>query len=143
MTRARSATLLAGCLAALVVPPLFARAGPGDAGTTRPMRESYVLHCSGCHRSDGSGVDGFAPDLRRIGPLLRTQAGRDYLVRVPGVAQAPASDRELAALLNWVLAEIAETPPDRPYTASEVAALRAKPLRDPLAARRALSARPQ
>jgi mono/diheme cytochrome c family protein len=109
-----------------------------DSTAPRPEFESYVLHCSGCHRLDGSGVTGVAPDLREIGVLVRSGAGRAYLGKVPGVAQAPVSDLELARLLNWVLTEIAQTTPDPPYSAEEIGALRAKPLRDPLAARRDL-----
>jgi len=109
-----------------------------DSSTPRPEPESYMLHCSGCHRADGRGVPGVAPDLRTIGPLLRTPAGRAYLGRVPGVAQAPVDDEELARLLNWVLTEIAGTAPQPTYTPREVGILRAEPLRDPVAARRAL-----
>ena len=109
-----------------------------DSIPVRPLRESYLLHCSGCHRLDGSGVTGVAPDLREIGPLLETPAGRAYLGRVPGIAQAPIDDEELASLLNWVLTEIAGTAPLPAYTAKEVGILRAEPLRDPVAARRAL-----
>ena len=99
-----------------------------------------MLHCSGCHRVDGSGVEGIAPDLREIGPLFATPAGRAYLARVPGVAQAPLDDASLARLLNWVLRELAGTPPIPAYSAQEMAQLRKDPLRDPLAARRALNA---
>ncbi len=104
------------------------------------MFESYLLHCSGCHRIDGRGVPGVAPDLREIGPLIQTEAGRAYLGSVPGVAQAPVDDEELARLLNWVLTEIAGTTPDPAYSAREVGVLRAEPLRDPVAARRRLLA---
>lgn len=104
----------------------------------RPELENYVLHCSGCHRLDGRGVPGVAPDLRKIGALLQTQAGRAYLGGVPGVAQAPVGDEELARLLNWVLTEIAGVAPDPPYSGVEVGVLRAQPIRDPQAARRAL-----
>lgn len=97
-----------------------------------------MLHCSGCHRADGRGVPGVAPDLRKIGPLLETPAGRAYLGRVPGVAQAPVGDEELAILLNWVLTEIARTAPEPAYTGREIGLLRAEPLRDPVAAREAL-----
>jgi mono/diheme cytochrome c family protein len=114
-------------------------AGDGLSSPARPEAENYVLHCSGCHRLDGSGIPGFAPDLREIDPLLDSTEGRRYLGRVPGVAQAPLDDAELAALLNWVLVEIAERRPDPGYRAEEVASLRAQPLRDPIAARRALS----
>ena len=113
-------------------------AASADSGSLRPEFESYVLLCSGCHRVDGRGVPDVAPDLHEIGPLLQTKAGRAYLGRVSGVAQAPVSDEELARLLNWVLTEFAGEPPDPAYSAQEIGALRAEPLRDPLAARRAL-----
>jgi hypothetical protein len=48
------------------------------------------------------------------------------------------SDARLAALLNWLLAEIGGGPATPPYEAAEVGALRAVPLRDPIAARAAL-----
>ncbi len=118
----------------------LADSGATDPAATRPLAESYVLHCSGCHRLDGSGVTGVAPDLRTIGPLLDSAAGRTYLGRVPGVAQAPLGDAELARLLNWVLLEFSGRAPDPAYTAREISTLRAKPFRDPLAARRALDA---
>ena len=109
-----------------------------DPGSRRPPSEAFALHCSGCHRLDGRGISGIAPDLRGIGHLLDLAGGRAYLGRVPGVAQAPVDDDELAALLNWVLTEIARTPPDPRYTGREIAKLRAQPLRDPVAARRTL-----
>ncbi len=112
----------------------------GARAVARPESESFVLHCSGCHRIDGSGIESFATDLREIGPFLDTEAGRAYLVRVPGVAQAPIDNQALASLLNWILREIASSPPDPAYSAEEVAALRRQPLRDPLAARKALLA---
>ncbi|MEJ2013829.1 MAG: cytochrome c [Anaerolineales bacterium] len=69
-------------------------------------RSDYLLHCAGCHRPDGTGLPPDVPSL--VGPLGRiasSPAGRDYLARVPGAAQAPLTDAELAAVLNWVLAE--------------------------------------
>ena len=104
----------------------------------RPPAEGYRLHCSGCHREDGRGVPGFAPDLRKIGSLLTLDGGREYLGRVPGVAQAPVDDEELARLLTWVLREIANTELPSPYSADEIRRLRKAPLRDPISARKAL-----
>jgi hypothetical protein len=64
---------------------------------------------------------------------LRAPGGREYLVRVPGVAQSPLGDAELAAVLNWMLRRF---DPDHlpsdfvPYRADEVGELRKHPLTD-------------
>jgi mono/diheme cytochrome c family protein len=101
-----------------------------------------MLHCSGCHRPDGTGVPGTTPSLHGIGALLDRAGGRRYLASVPGVAQAPLDDAALAALLDWVIATWSDAPPSPPYAAEEIARLRARPLRDPVAARAALDASP-
>jgi mono/diheme cytochrome c family protein len=101
-------------------------------------RENYLLHCSGCHLPDGVGVPGTTPSLRELAPVLAAPGGRDYLGRVPGVAQASLSNVELARLLNWVLTSMSGAPPDPPYSAAEMQSLRARPIRDTAAAREAL-----
>jgi mono/diheme cytochrome c family protein len=101
--------------------------------------EAYQLHCSGCHRPDGSGVEDVVPSLRGLADLLKRPGGRAYLGRVPGVAQAPLDDAELAAVLNWVLAEFSDDDDFAPLTASELRAWRRDPLRDPLEARATLA----
>ena len=98
-------------------------------------REDYVLHCAGCHKMDGSGSE-VVPSLDRIGDVTAAPGGREYLVRVPGVAQAPLSDARLAQLMNWLIGQHAVVPLNGPYTAAEVKRLRKQPLRDPLAARK-------
>ncbi len=58
--------------------------------------------------------------------------GREYLVRVPGVAAAPLSDADLAELLNWLLWRFdgGHLQADfRPYASEEVGNLRKRPLR--------------
>lgn len=60
---------------------------------------------------------------------------RSYLLRVPGASQAPLSDADLAAVMNWVLEEFnSETLPKnfRPLTEAEVSQARKNPLADPL-----------
>jgi mono/diheme cytochrome c family protein len=104
-----------------------------------PASEDYVLHCSACHGPDGKGTPGITPGLHDAGSLLDTPEGRRYLSRVPGVAQAPLSDERLARLLNFVLTRYAAREPRPPYSAREVGALRQNPLRDPVAARKALT----
>lgn len=130
MRRARGASIPSAWAAlsfALVL------SGPAFGGA--PADEQYRLHCSGCHGPDGRGDPRVVPSLRAIGPFAATLEGRRYLVRVPGVAQAPLPSAELAGLLNYVLAELAEASGFEPFTAAEVEAGRQAPLRDPLAMR--------
>lgn len=129
---------------AVVVPAVVGAAppravAPGAAGQDDPA-EHYLLHCSGCHGADGRGIPGVTPSLHDLAPLAATPAGRAYLARVPGVAQAPLSDTSLAALLDWLLARFSGSSPGRlpPFDPDEVGRLRARPLRDPVAARAAL-----
>ncbi len=105
------------------------------ANAAPPPGEDYLLHCSGCHLASGAGVPGVVPPLSGLAPFLATPAGRAYLVRVPGVAQASLDDQRLAALLNWVMREMSGAQPLPAYGAGEVHALRADPLRDARAQR--------
>lgn len=98
----------------------------------------YVLSCSGCHRADGTGSRD-VPSLHDMRELVGKPGAREYWVRVPGAAQAPLSNARLAALMNWLLARFTGRAPRPPYTPSEVARLRAKPLRDPVAFRKRIS----
>ena len=99
----------------------------------------YLLYCRGCHLHTGDAVPAAnVPSLHELVPLLASQEGRDYLVRVPGVAKTPMTDKQVAEVLNWVLTNFnTDTLPDdfRPFTAEEVAAARYRALPDPLKAR--------
>ena len=99
-----------------------------SAASAQPPRIQYMIHCLGCHTMDGTGVPGKVPNLRTEMPaLLHVEGGREYMVQVPGSAQAPLSDAEVAAVLNFILDEFAEVDlPSgfQPYTAEEVARLR-------------------
>jgi len=116
-----------GAAAVLASAPPTANADP---------RGDYLMHCAGCHLADASGVPPYVPSL--VGPLGRIASspeGRDYLARVPGAAQTPLSDEELAAVLNWLLFEFnRETLPQdfKPLRAAEVGRSRARVLADPL-----------
>ncbi len=112
----------------------------GAANATPPVAEDYLLSCAGCHGMDGRGVPGVVPSLEQTRRLAGLTGGREYLARVPGVAQAPLSDARLARLLNWVIAEFGRAedaggPQPAAYTAAEIGPLRRAPLRDPAAAR--------
>ena len=100
-----------------------------------PAREAFQLHCSGCHGLDGRGDAAFVPDLYALAPLIAVPGGREYLVRVPGVAQAPVESAALARLLNFVLTEMSGVDDLDAFDAAEVEALRRRPFLDPVGAR--------
>jgi len=122
-------------LLALGVAPAAALNGP-------PL--DYTLECAGCHRADGSGTPGSVPALRdSVARFLAVPGGRDYLARVPGVAQAPLDDAALASVLNWMLEHFdrAHVPAVfTPYSAEEIGRLRKQPLLDVEAERQRLLA---
>jgi len=119
---------------------LAGAAGGSALAQDDPVADRYVLNCSGCHRLDGAGIPGVTPTLHDLAPLASSEAGRAYLVRVPGVAQAPLGDAELAALLDWVVARFSGLPVEPRFDVDTVARLRGHPMRDPLEARRRLDA---
>jgi hypothetical protein len=99
----------------------------------------YLLYCRGCHLHTGDAVPSAnVPSLQALAPLLRSQEGRDYIVRVPGVSQTPMNNAQLAAVLNWVVTNFNADAVDegfRAFTEEEVANARGKVLTDPLRAR--------
>ncbi len=91
----------------------------------------YQLFCQGCHGPTGIGGRGVPKIHNTIGTFLGSQDGREYLVRVPGAANAPLNDDRLAKLMNWTISRFAEaSEPDSwtKYTEKEVADYRSKPL---------------
>jgi hypothetical protein len=109
----------------------FTGALTGSAWGYEPV-VNYQLHCMGCHLADGSGQPGRVPSIRRSLVLFSASPeGRDFVVRVPGVAQSPLSSEDTAALLNWMVRNLSDTkvPPGfQDYSASEVQNLRNRPL---------------
>jgi hypothetical protein len=116
-----------------------------DAHADKPPAVNYMLHCMGCHLADGSGGPPDVPDARgEMGRLLAVEGGRQYLVQVPGAAQAPVSDAELAGIVNYMLESFnADTLPEdyRPLTEDEVAGWRKDWLPDVAAVRQVLVGR--
>jgi mono/diheme cytochrome c family protein len=115
-----------------------AAAAPGTAapaGVENGQRawQNWTLNCQGCHRLDGSGSDATAPGIAgAVAKFLRVPGGREYLIRVPGVATSALSDADLAEVMNWMLWRFDKehVPASfKPYTAAEIAPLRARPLR--------------
>jgi hypothetical protein len=93
---------------------------------------NYQLRCMGCHLADGSGQAGRVPSIRRSLVLFSAfSAGRNYVIRVPGVAQSPLSDEDTAALLNWMARNLSDLAPAAgftDYSGTEIHGLRAHPL---------------
>lgn len=116
---------------------------PATADDAAMARQQYILNCAGCHQMDGSGARaGGVPSMRgQIGHFLTLPEGRAFLVQVPGTANSPLSDAEVARLLNWMLNSFSRdtVPADAvPYTAAEVSALRRHKLTDASAVRRSI-----
>jgi hypothetical protein len=117
-------------LAALLVP---AAAGALERlESTTNVAQNYVLFCGGCHGQGGTGVPHKVPALAgKIGRFLRVPGGREFLVRVPGVANSQLSPEATAAVMNLCLEKFT-TPAERsgvaPYTADEVRAARREPM---------------
>jgi mono/diheme cytochrome c family protein len=133
----RAGIAFAFTLLAVALPGLPPRAGFTPA-------THYVLHCQGCHGADGYGeLPGMIPPLRgSVGYFTQVPGGRAYLAQVPGVAQAPLADAELAALLDYVLDRFAadeRAPGFASYSADEVGRLRRESV-DVVAVRSRLSA---
>ena len=133
-----AATMVAG---AQSLPAPGNRAAPGNATPATPPRQAgygpvinYQLECSGCHLMDGEGARrNDVPRMKDfVGQFLEVEGGREFLARVPGVAQSSFTDAQLAELLNWLLrSDIAgDSTPNafEPYTEAEIEALRGDPL---------------
>jgi hypothetical protein len=114
----------------------------GGIGHAEPNpRFDYVLYCAGCHLENGGGDPPEVPDLRRdMDVLIRMPEGRAYLARVPGSADAPITDAQLAGVLNWMMATFYPEQRFEDYTAREIVGYRRTPLLDPLKLRAALLA---
>jgi cytochrome c553 len=144
VSKARLAALASAVLAWFAAQAPLAQTAPeagsgaaptAPAGVENPQRawQNWTLNCQGCHRFDGSGSDATAPGIAgTVSKFLLVPGGREYLIRVPGVATSPLSDQDLAEVMNWMLWRFdKEHLPASflPYTAAEIAPLRARPLR--------------
>ena len=109
-------------LAMLVAAPAFAE----------PAAQLYTLNCWGCHLPHAEGIPGTVPRLAHsMGYFLHLTEGRPYLVQVPGVANSPLSDQQIADVLNWMLESFSkdELPRDfKPYTVEDIRTYRPHPI---------------
>ncbi|HLY54625.1 MAG TPA: c-type cytochrome [Stellaceae bacterium] len=117
---------------------LLVLAWAGAAGAETPAlghaQTVYAMRCAGCHGLEGVSPPAVVPALRgQVGGFLCLQEGRDYLVRVPGVALSLVGDDDLAAVMNFVAFTLggASTPSGTaPFDAAEIARLRREPLNE-------------
>ena len=105
----------------------------------------YTLNCWGCHLPHAEGIAGTVPRLAHsMGYFLNLPEGRAYLVQVPGVANSPLNDQQIADVLNWMLETFSknELPKDfRPYTLDDVRLYRPHPILNVKDVRRELAKR--
>lgn len=121
------------------VPDVVVRAQRTVLPKVRGPAEDYSRNCQGCHGHLGHSVTEVPALKGRVGLFTRTPEGRAYLIQVPNVTQAMLSDERLAAMMNWVLEEYSRdqlAPAFQPYTAEEVARLRADRLQSVITRRR-------
>jgi mono/diheme cytochrome c family protein len=116
-------------------------AGMFTALANASPEQDYVLYCMGCHGPQAEGVPGKVPPLAHaLGRYMRTAAGRDYVLRVPGAANSVLSDAQLAAVLNWLAQKFdgdeLTSGGVQLFSAAEVTSLRHSPLPSVLATRR-------
>jgi mono/diheme cytochrome c family protein len=107
-----------------------------------PAAQLYTLNCWGCHLPHAEGIPGTVPRLANsMGNFLNLPEGRAYLVQVPGVANSPLNDQQIADVLNWMLVTFSkqELPKDfKPYTLDEIRTYRPHPILNVKDARREL-----
>ena len=98
-------------------------------------RVNYMIHCQGCHLPGAVGHPGKVPRLSNfVGYFLHSTEGREFIVRVPGVATSSLPDDQLSELVNWILVTYSkeQLPPDYvAYTEAEIARLRPQLELDP------------
>jgi mono/diheme cytochrome c family protein len=131
----------ATALAAALVSGLASVALPA-AATERSPRVNYILRCAGCHGIQGAGtVKGGVPSFHgSVSDLANDDAGRTYVLNVPGVLGSSLTDSEIAAVMTYVVDRWGGEPAPA-FSPEEVARRQATPVADIVAMRRALAAR--
>lgn len=117
--------------------------GCSVAAFAESAAQLYTMNCWGCHSPHAEGIPGSVPRLAHsMGYFLYLPEGRTYLVRVPGVANSPLNDQQIADVLNWMLQTFSkdELPKDfTPYSVDDIRAHRAHPILNVKDARRELA----
>lgn len=120
-------------IGAAVLPAFAADYEPGaPLEVYEGARADFAFRCKGCHGFAGEGTPGHVPRLDGfVGWYTQVEGGRDFLMRVPGVARAKLDDERLAGVLNWMLEVYGGDTVAagfEPYTAAEVGEARRRPL---------------
>jgi hypothetical protein len=116
---------------------------PATAFSQSMSREKFnwMLNCQGCHGAKGEAVAIDTPALiGNVARFLTVEGGREYLMSVPGVVNAPINDADKAKMLTWMLnwLDPDHIPADfKPFTEEEVATGRRNPLITKASSRRA------
>ena len=91
---------------------------------------NYMLHCRGCHLPDALGYADQVPRMKDfVGFFLHSNEGREFVIRVPGVATSSLPDDQLTELMNWLLLTYSsEQLPESfvPFSVGEVSVLRTR-----------------
>jgi hypothetical protein len=112
------------------------------AASERSPRVNYILRCAGCHGIEGAGtIIGGVPSFHgSVSDLANDDAGRTYVLNVPGVLGTSLTDSEIAAVMTYVVDNWGGEPAPA-FSPEEVALRRATPVADIVAMRRALAAK--
>jgi hypothetical protein len=123
-----SRRIVASLLLVLMATPVVALERP----ESKDVAQNYLLFCGGCHGDAGRGVPHKVPVLNgSMGRYLKVEGGREFLLRVPGVANSQLSDGALTDVMNLCIHKFADDGRGtdfKPYTVAEVTAARRHPL---------------
>ncbi|WP_108257937.1 c-type cytochrome [Mangrovicoccus ximenensis] len=125
------------CLAPLLI--LALPAAPVLAADSK-ARSDYILRCAGCHGMTGEGtVEGGVPAFPdSVSAIANLDAGRTYMMHVPGVTGASLDNAQIAQVMNYVLEEWGDGS-STPFTEAEVIRRRAVPVADVVDERRSVA----
>ena len=117
-----------GLLARVVIGTLAVGLASAANADDHRARINYMVHCQGCHLPEAVGFAGHVPRMKDfVGYFLHSKEGREFVIRVPGVATSSLPDDQLTEMMNWLLLTYSgdQLPkPFVPFSTEEVAALR-------------------
>lgn len=120
----------------------MAYAGGAFGAELTKAKTDYILQCQGCHKANGTGMPPQTPNFNTHGELfMRAPEGRKYWVSVPGAANSPLTDSELAEVLNYIANDIVGVKGHQSFTAKEVQRYRGTQMTDVYEVRRNLAAK--